>query len=138
MRKIKEGSISEAAFHWKNESKKNLDLEISKIQWDLEKLPKILFSGFKRPVHLILTSSAINFVPEQLIRPFLEAHKENNITIEAGYRTRFLQCKDCRNVWMLNYQEKIKLEDSHKLSTCEDTTESYYSLDFSYCKTRSH
>lgn len=160
---IGQGPISQRAFTWYNESSDTLRLDLGENPLDVKFFDELviegkvgsqqLFTGFHRPVELVLDGVRMRYLPEAVFKPFLEANSKNKISI-ASTSSRYLNCYECRNFWIFEkanrssdetkdqepkfkYESRINVKKSYDdHGVCEDTIEPFWQLDlakFQYC-----
>lgn len=107
--------IQNGAFAFQSPSNQKLNIMFVRCKFDNESFEPGLFDGIQRPVQLKLLDSFITYLPETVLKSFLN-HSNNTIIFDNSS----VNCSDCRNLWLFKENPHENQYDQLKNVECTD------------------
>ena len=113
--------IQNGAFAFEKPSNKKLNIMFIRFKFQGESFEPGSFDGIQRPVELKLQDSSITYLPETMLKSFL--NNENNT---ISFDNSRVNCSDCRNSWL--FKENLHENQYDQLKNAECMRESVSNL----------
>ena len=111
--------IQNGAFAFEKPSDHKLNIMFVRCKFDDESFEPGSFDGIQRPVQLKLLDSSITYLPETMLKLFLN-NSNNTITFDNS----LVNCSDCRNLWLFKENPHENQYDQLKNVECMDERDS--------------